>query len=120
MKTVNVTSKTTMNLPDTFTMKELAKFNPSVKAPTLYQRIQKLKKDGVIVEMGDVKRPTSKEKGITKGRTEVVYSTKDANPNNNLIRQAKAQGRLRADVISDDKTSSCEASDVEAVNEARA
>ncbi len=104
MKTINVTKNRTMKLPDTFTMKELQKANPDVKVQTLYQRVQALKKEGVIVERGEVKRATSKEKGITKGRTEIVYSTPEANEGHNLIRQAKAQGRIRSDVAKETVT----------------
>jgi DNA-binding HxlR family transcriptional regulator len=76
MKTVNVTKNRTMKLPDTFTMKELQRANPEVKSQTLYQRVQALKKEGAIVERGEVKRVTSKEKGITKKREKNQLSLK--------------------------------------------
>lgn len=89
MKTINVTSKTTMNVPPVFTMKELQKANPSVKENTLYQRVKVLLSEDspIIVVEGDVKRTKKK------GRTELVYKLVDASDDNKLINQCRSQGR---------------------------
>lgn len=89
MKTINVTSKTTMHVPSVFTMKELQKANPSVKENTLYQRVKVLLSEDspIIVVEGDVKRTKKK------GRTELVYKLVDAKDDNKLIDQCRSQGR---------------------------
>ena len=97
MKTINVTSKKTITLPNAFTMAELVAANPSVKPSTLYQRIQSMLREGdasPIKIVGDVKRDkkVGDEKVKTRGRAAVVYALVEASDGNNLIRQAKAQG----------------------------
>ena len=89
MKTINVTSKTTMNIPSAFTMKELQKANPHVKTNTLYQRVKVLLSEDspMIVVEGEVKR------GTKKGRTEIIYKLVDASDDSNLVRQCRSQGR---------------------------
>lgn len=98
MKTINITKKKTMNLPAAFTMHDLAKANPSVKAPTLYQRVQTLLEKGEIVIKGDYKTPKQgegNEKTFTKGRAAIVYALPDTKDGNKLITKAIKQGEKR-------------------------
>ena len=94
MKTVNVTKNKTMNLPVAFTMQDLAKANPGVKGPTLYQRVQTLLEKGEIVIRGDYKTPDA-EKKLTKGRAAIVYALPDTKDGNKLIAKAIKQGKQR-------------------------
>lgn len=89
MKTINVTSKTTMKVPSVFTMKELQKANPNVKTNTLYQRVKVLLNESpsIIVVEGEVKRTK------VKGRTEMIYKLVDASDDSNLVVQCRSQGR---------------------------
>lgn len=91
MKTIAVTSKTSMNVPARFTMAELIAANPGVKYPTLNARIDKLVKSGDLLEVATVKT------GTGRGRAALVYALKDASltpkDKNDPLYQAKKQGR---------------------------
>lgn len=91
MKSVKVTSKTSMNLPASFTMKQLQDANPGVKYPTLNARIDKMVKNGEVLEVTSVKT------GTGRGRAALVYALPDASTTSkdksNPIYQAKKQGR---------------------------
>ena len=91
-KTVARVKKTTMKLPKAGTIKEIMVLNnePEKRYNTIYQRIQVLVKKGELIESATVKN------GEGKGRAEAVYSRPDASPNNNLLRKAAAQGRLKS------------------------
>lgn len=100
MKTVNITSKTTMNVPSNFTMKELFEANKASfpegttleKAyPTLNARVKSLIKKGELVIATSVKTVEGR------GRVAIVYAlpTASLNPKdkNSPISVAKKQGR---------------------------
>ena len=99
MKIVNVTSKTTMNVPARFTMKELYEANvdafpniPYEKAyPTLNARVDRMVKKGELEEIASVKRQAGR------GRVAIVYALPDASMNpkdkNDPLYIAKKQGR---------------------------
>jgi antitoxin component YwqK of YwqJK toxin-antitoxin module len=91
-KTVARVKKTTMKLPKAGTIKEIMVLNnePESRYNTIYQRIQVLVKKGELIESATVKN------GDGKGRAEAVYSRPDASPNNNLLRKAASQGRLKS------------------------
>lgn len=92
MKTIAITSKTSMNVPARFTMAELITANPGVKYPTLNARVDKLVKSGELLEVATVKT------GTGRGRAALVYALKDASlspkDKNDPLYQAKKQGRL--------------------------
>lgn len=99
MKTINVTSKTSMNVPSRFTMKELYDANKASfpetsyeKAyPTLNARVKSLMKKGEIVEASSLKTVEGR------GRVAIVYALKDASLNpkdkSDPLYIAKKQGR---------------------------
>jgi hypothetical protein len=112
MHTIAITKNKSMNVPASFTLKELMKANPDVKYNTLYQRLQVLVKEGALELVGDVKRPEPvaklnedgtpvldkkgepvMEKKNKKGRTEIVYKLPGTSDKSNLIRQVAKQGR---------------------------
>lgn len=92
MKTLAITSKTSMNVPARFTMAELEAANPGVKYPTLNARVDKLVKSGDLLEVATVKT------GTGRGRAALVYALKDASLNpkdkSDPLYQAKKQGRF--------------------------
>jgi len=89
MKTIAITSKTSMNVPTTaFTMKQLQAANPDVKYPTLNARLIQLTKSGEIIEKGSIKTDTGR------GRAALLYAVPEASDQSNIVRQAKKQGRL--------------------------
>jgi hypothetical protein len=96
MKTIAITSKTSMIVPARFTMKELKAANDTdtvkVGYPTLNARVDKLVKSGEIIEVATVKTSSGR------GRAEIVYALKDAslNPKDKTdpLYLAKKQGRL--------------------------
>ncbi len=91
MKIVNVTSKKTMNVPARFTMIELGEANPGVGYPTLNARVDRMVKNGELVEVSTVKRQTGR------GRVAIVYALPEAslNPKDKTdpLYIAKKQGR---------------------------
>lgn len=74
MNTVDVTSNTSMNVPDRFTMSELMAANPNSKYPTLNARVDNLMSLGDVTEsIVDGKVETIAATGGGRGRGNVVY-----------------------------------------------
>ena len=74
MNTVDITSNTSMNVPDRFTMSELLAANPDSKYPTLNARVDKLMAIGDVTEsIVDGKPETIAATGGGRGRGNAVY-----------------------------------------------
>jgi hypothetical protein len=91
-QTKNKVKKTVMKLPASFTLAQLMATNniPEKRYNTVYQRVR------VLVKKGELKESATIKNGGGKGRAEIVYSRPDASENNNLLRKAAGQGRLKS------------------------
>ena len=97
MKTLQVTSKKTMDVPDVFTMLDLRKSNPTVTSPnTLYQRVKSLLVKGdtsPIYLVGEIKLIKGSKNGVEttgRGRSELVYAIKGTSEDHPLIQSVRA------------------------------